>query len=117
MHFCTPLKVSISIKPRLFLHDESSITEGGYESAIASKTAWKVKQLAKQPPMLRMLIQKILVLSHFRPRPPPPPSFVIDDMTHHEEENVAESFIVALTLTLAGYESAIVPKFCLNYSE
>ena len=76
-----------------------------------------MKQLAKQPPMLRMLIQKILVLLHLRTRPPPPPSFVIDDMTHHEEENVAESFIVALTLTLAGYESAIVPKFCLNYSE
>ena len=36
----------------------------------------------------------------------PPPPIVIDDSSW---KNAAESFTVALTLTLGGYESAIVP--------
>ena len=39
---------------------------------------------------------------------PPPPPIVIDDSSW---KNAAESFTVALTLTLGGYESAIAPKF------
>ena len=38
----------------------------------------------------------------------PPPPIVIDDSSW---KNEAESFIVALTLTLGGYESAIAPIF------
>ena len=36
------------------------------------------------------------------------PPFVIDDSSW---KNVAESFAVALTLTLGGYESAIAPNY------
>ena len=36
----------------------------------------------------------------------PPPPFVIDDSSW---KNAAESFTIALTLTLGGYESAIAP--------
>ena len=36
------------------------------------------------------------------------PPIVIDDSSW---KNVAESFTVALTLTLGGYESAIAPEF------
>ena len=42
-------------------------------------------------------------LLHFRT-----PPIVIDDSSW---KNVAESFTVALTLTLGGYESAIAPIF------
>ena len=41
------------------------------------------------------------------PLPPPPLPIVIDDSSW---KNAAESFNVALTLTLGGYESAIAPK-------
>ena len=44
----------------------------------------------------------ILALLHFRT----PPPIVIDDSS---SKNAAESFAVALTLTLGGYESAIAP--------
>ena len=45
----------------------------------------------------------ILALLHFRT-----PSIVIDDSSW---KNAAECFTVALSLTLGGYESAIVPEF------
>ena len=45
-----------------------------------------------------------MALLHFRT---PPPPIVIDDSSW---KNAAESFTVALTLTLGGYESAIAPK-------
>ena len=49
-----------------------------------------------------------MTLLHFRtPSPPPPPPIVIDDS---HEKNAAESFNLALTLTLGWYESAIAPK-------
>ena len=38
----------------------------------------------------------------------PPPLLLL--MTHNEKKNAAESFTVALTLTLGGYQSAIVPS-------
>ena len=41
----------------------------------------------------------------------PPSPIVIDDSSW---KNAAESFTVALTLTLGGYESAIAPKMCRN---
>ena len=44
-------------------------------------------------------------LLHFRT--PPPPPIVIDDSSW---KNAAESFAVALTLTLGGYESATAPS-------
>ena len=47
-----------------------------------------------------------MALLHFR-TPPPTPLIVIDDSSW---KNAAESFTVALTLTLGGYESAIAPK-------
>ena len=58
-----------------------------------------------------ILIYEILLLTrfdisallHFRT-----PRIVIDDSSW---KNAAESFTVALTLTLGGYESAIVPHF------
>ena len=37
----------------------------------------------------------------------PPPPIVIDDSSL---KNAAESFTIALTLTLGGYESAIAPN-------
>ena len=47
-------------------------------------------------------------LLHFRTSPPPSPlPIVIDDSSW---KSAAESFTVALTLTLGGYESATVPK-------
>ena len=55
------------------------------------------------------LSTEMLALLHFR-APPPPSPIVIDDSSW---KNVAESFTVALTLTLGGYESAIAPK-CLG---
>ena len=39
--------------------------------------------------------------------PPPPPPIVIDDSSL---KNAAESFTIALTLTVGGYESAIAPE-------
>ena len=42
--------------------------------------------------------------------PPPPFPIVIDDSSW---KNAAESFTVALTLTLGGYESAIAPYFVI----
>ena len=39
--------------------------------------------------------------------PPPPPPIVFDNSSW---KNAAESFTVALTLTLGGYESAIAPE-------
>ena len=41
---------------------------------------------------------------------PPPFPIVIDDSSW---KNAAESFTVALTLTLGGYESAIAPYFVI----
>ena len=49
----------------------------------------------------RACIQNKLALLHFRT-----PPFVIDDSSW---KNAAESFTIALTLTLGGYESAIAP--------
>ena len=43
---------------------------------------------------------------------PPPLPIVIDDSSW---KNAAESFTVALTLTLGGYESAIAPIKCVNW--
>ena len=40
--------------------------------------------------------------------PPHPPPIVIDDSSL---KKAAESFAVALTLTLGGYESAIAPRW------
>ena len=54
------------------------------------------------------LSTEMLALLHFRT--PPPCPIVIDDSSW---KNAAESFTVALTLTLGGYESAIAPK-CLG---
>ena len=48
----------------------------------------------------------ILVLLHFRTSP----RIIIDDSSW---KNSAESFAVALTLTLMGYESAIAPFFII----
>ena len=48
--------------------------------------------------------KKNMMLLHFHT--PPPPLLLL--MTHHEK--TAENFTVALTLTLGGYESAIVPR-------
>ena len=66
--------------------------------------------LKKYGPQVRVLIscnlyiiQIFLALLHFRT---PPPPIVIDDSSW---ENVAESFTIALTLTLGGYESGIAP--------
>ena len=50
--------------------------------------------------------QYFSVLLHFRT-----PPIVIDDSSW---KNVAESFTVALTLTLGGYESAIAPIFLIG---
>ena len=54
--------------------------------------------------MNRMEVPGAIALLHSPP--PPPPSIVIDDSSL---KNTAESFTVALTLTLGGYESAIAP--------
>ena len=42
-----------------------------------------------------------------------PPPIVIDDSSW---KNAAESFTVALTLTLGGYESAIAPKILYHFN-
>ena len=47
-----------------------------------------------------------MALLHFRTSPPPTP-IVIDESSW---KNAAESFTVALTLTIGGYESAIAPN-------
>ena len=51
------------------------------------------------------LVNKTALL-HFRT-----PPFVIDDSLW---KNAAESFTVALTLTLGGYESAIAPRILME---
>ena len=51
---------------------------------------------------MNLTLDKKWALLHFRT-----PPFVIDDSSW---KNAAESFTVALTLTLGGYESAIAPK-------
>ena len=48
------------------------------------------------------VLRKKLALLHFRT-----PPIITDDSSW---KNAAESFAVALTLTLGGYESAIAPK-------
>ena len=60
--------------------------------------------------MVSTHVEQHQALLHFRT-----PPIVIDDSSW---KNAAESFAVALTLTLGGYESAIAPKkFLWNFKK
>ena len=61
--------------------------------------------------LMKPQYQELAALLHFRSPPPPPsPPIAIDDSSW---KNAAETFTVAPTLTLGGYESAIAPN-CLG---
>ena len=65
--------------------------------------AWDIGMKKMKEQNIIWAVDHFSALLHFRP-----PPIVIDDSSW---KNAAESFTVALTLTIGGYKSAIAPIF------